>query len=249
MLKKARVVTDPLIFLVAIVVVWQLVTVVTGIHSVLLPSPLAVGDILTTRFGLLLSSMLDTYRVVLEGFAIGGLVGLVAGVVIGASSVLRTAFYPFLVSLYIMPKAVLIPLFLLWFGLGEFYKLLVIVLLVFFPVTENVVTGIRGVSVEMRELGRITPTTRWQTFRRISMPSMFPYFMAGLRIGITEAFIGGVLAEILAPHAGIGSRIAESVATSNTQFIMAGIIVIAFFGITTYFLMAFIERKLLFWYY
>jgi NitT/TauT family transport system permease protein len=245
MFEKSRTVLDPLVFLVSVIVVWHMVTVVTGVHSVLLPSPVAVAEIVVTRFDLLLSSMLDTFRVILQGFAVGSLIGVAAGATIGTIPWMRRMFYPFLVALYVLPKAVLIPLFLLWFGLGEFYKLLVIVLLVFFPVTENVVAGIRGVDREVVELSRMTRTTPWQVFRYIRLPSMLPFLMAGLRIGMTEAFIGAVLAEILAPHTGIGSRIAESVATSNTDFIIAGIGFIAVFGIATYFFVYYIERKLL----
>jgi NitT/TauT family transport system permease protein len=246
--QKSRNVLDPLLFCAAVIVVWQVVTVVTGIHSVLLPSPVDVADILVTRFNLLLRSMLDTFRVIVQGFAIGSLIGIALGATIGSVRGLRATFYPFLVALYVLPKAVLIPLFLLWFGLGEFYKILVIVLLVFFPVTENVVAGIRGIDREVVEFSRMTGTNRWQLFRYIRLPSMLPFLMAGLRIGMTEAFIGAVLAEILAPSTGIGSRIAESVATSNTDFIMAGIGFIAVFGVSTYFFIYYLERKLLFWY-
>lgn len=247
MAQSVRRFTDPAIFVVAVVAVWWSVTELTGIHTVLLPSPLDVWSIFSTRFGLLLSSMLDTYLVTLQGFAIGSAVGVLAAIVVSSSRRVRAAVYPFLVTLYVMPKAILIPLFLLWFGLGDLYKLLVIALLVFFPVCENVTAGIRGVEREMLELARISQATKGQILRKVTMPYTLPFLAAGLRVGLTEAFIGAVLAEVLAPRDGIGSRIAESVATSNTQFIIAGIVFVAAFGIGTYFLLHAIERRLLFW--
>lgn len=243
-----RSVLQPVLFLVVLVLVWEAIVQVTGIHSVLLPSPLAVGEILVTRFPLLARSMGQTMITVVLGFVIGGLLGFVSGVAINQFPRVRRAIYPLLVSLYVIPKAVFIPLMLLWWGVDIRYKLVVTVLLVFFPVTENTVRGLEGVDRGMLELARSLRAKQAFTFRHVRLPFILPFVLAGLRIGITEAFIGAVLSEVLAPQDGIGSRIVEAGMFSNTAFIIAGITFIAATGLFTYFLMVQIEKRLVYWY-
>jgi NitT/TauT family transport system permease protein len=246
--RRFRSVLDPLLFLGGFLVIWEAVVRVTGIHSVILPSPGDVIEILVTRFPILVRSMGQTMVTVLAGFALGGLLGVAAGLAASRSERVRRAVYPFLVGLYVVPKAVLIPLMLLWWGVDFRYKLVVTVLLVFFPVTENTMRGLDGVDREMIELSRSLRTGEWFVFRKVRLPFILPYVLAGLRIGLTEAFIGAVLAEVLAPSAGIGSRIVEAGVFSNTAFILAGITVIAVTGLATYFLLVLVEDRLTRWY-
>ncbi len=247
-LGAARNVLDPLGFLVAAILIWELIVRLTGIHSVLLPSPTAVGEILITRAELLARSMGQTLITVGLGFALGGLFGFISGLLIHRSDVIRRAVYPVLVSLYVIPKAVFIPLMLLWWGVDIKYKLVVTVLLVFFPVTENTVRGLEGVESGMIELSRSLRASESFIFRKVSLPYILPFVLAGLRIGLTEAFIGAVLSEVLAPRDGIGSRIVEAGVFSNTAFIIAGITVIAVTGLSIYLLMVQLEKRLTHWY-
>lgn len=239
---------DPVLFVLAVLVLWEAIVRITDIHSVLLPSPLAVGEILVTRAELLWTSMAETMVVVALGFTIGGLSGVFSGIVIHRFNRIRRAVYPILVSLYVIPKAVFIPLMLLWWGVDIRYKLVVTVLLVFFPVTENTVRGLEGVDSGMLELSRSLRSSEWFIFRKVSLPFILPFVLAGLKIGITEAFIGAVLSEVLAPNRGIGSRIVEAGIFSNTAFIIAGISVIAATGLTVYSLVGVAEKRLTHWY-
>lgn len=247
-LRAGKTVLQPVSFLIGVLILWELIVQVTDIHSVLLPSPFAVGEIIVTRFNLLARSMGQTMITVLLGFAMGGLLGFISGVAINQVPRVRRAIYPILVSLYVIPKAVFIPLMLLWWGVDIRYKLVVTVLLVFFPVTENTVRGLEGVDREMLELARSLRAKSTFIFRNVRLPYILPFVLAGLRIGITEAFIGAVLSEVLAPSTGIGSRIVEAGMFSNTAFIIAGITFIAVTGLVTYFVMVQIEKKLVYWY-
>lgn len=248
LLARSRRLLDPLAFAVAFVAIWEVVVRVTGIHSVLLPSPLKVAEILVTRFHLFTVSMGNTLITVGIGFALGGLFGFVSALGIHYFPRVRRAVYPILVSLYVVPKAVFIPLMLLWWGVDIRYKLVVTVLLVFFPVTENTVRGLEGVERGMIELSQSLKASESFIFRKVSLPFILPFVLAGLRIGLTEAFIGAVLAEVLAPKDGIGSRIVEAGMFSNTAFIIAGILYIAATGLTAYFTMTWIESRLTHWY-
>jgi NitT/TauT family transport system permease protein len=244
-----RSVLDPVVFLVAVVSIWGLYTAATGIHRVLLPSPTDVVGVLTTRYPILISSALDTARIVLLGFVIGSLIGVASAVVVFYSDRLyRLTYYP-MVALFVAPKVAFAPLFILWFGVNDFYRVLLTVLLVFFVVTENTLTGLRGVEREMLELTRSLKTSELRTLWTVRLPAASPFILAGLRLGIGEAFIGAVLAEMVAPQDGIGSRLIESALQSNTSLVFAGIVVIAAMGIALYFAAEWLERRLLFWYY
>ncbi len=239
---------DPLVFAVLLVVAWQGVIWVTGFHSVVLPPPSKVWGVLWNQGGFLVGNMVDTAVTIGWGFFLGGVLGFVSGVLVYHFEGMRRAIHPILVSLYAIPKAVFIPLLILWWGVGFEYKLVVTVLLAFFPVTENTITGLSGVEREMVELTRSLQGGRWFGFRKVSLPFASPFVLAGLRIALTESFIGGVLSEILVPGStGIGSRIVEAAAFSNTEFIIASIMVVASFGIVSYFLFLWLERRLTFW--
>ncbi len=245
---RIRSFVDPLVFALFFVGAWQAFIWITGFHSVVLPPPSKVLGVLWNQGDFLVGNMLSTMITIGWGFFLGGVFGFVAGVLSNHFERVKRAIHPILVALYVIPKAVFIPLFILWWGVGFEYKLVVTLLLAFFPVTENTITGLNGVEREMVELTQSLRGSRWFGFRKVSLPFALPFVLAGLRIALTESFIGGVLSEILAPgSAGIGSRIVEAAAFSNTEFIIASIMVIASFGIVTYFLFLWLERRLTFW--
>ena len=239
--------TDPILFVSLFVFSWQAFVWISGFHPVVLPPPARVFRILANQGDFLIENMLVTMRTIVWGFLIGGLLGFVSGVLINHFDRFRRAVYPILVALYVIPKAVFIPLFILWWGVGPLYKIVVTVLLAFFPVTENTITGLQGVDREMMELTQSLGGGKWFAFRKVALPFSLPFILAGLRIGLTESFIGGVLSEILVPSTGIGSRIVEAAAFSNTEFIIASIMVVASFGIVSYFLFVWLEKRLTFW--
>lgn len=239
---------DPIVFAMLFVAAWQAFIWITGFHSVVLPPPSKVWAVLWNQGDFLAGNMLTTAVTIGWGFFLGGLMGFVSGVLIAHFEGVKRAILPILVSLYAIPKAVFIPLLILWWGVGFEYKLVVTVLLAFFPVTENTIAGLNGVEREMVELTRSLQGSRWFGFRKVSLPFASPFVLAGLRIALTESFIGGVLSEILVPGStGIGSRIVEAAAFSNTEFIIASIMVIAAFGIVSYFLFLWLEKRLTFW--
>lgn len=244
---RIRRITDPIVFVAVFVFGWQAFIWIADFHPVVLPPPSRVFDILFNQGDFLVENMLETMKTIAWGFSLGGLFGFVAGVLIYQFERVKRAIYPILVALYVIPKAVFIPLFILWWGVGPLYKIVVTVLLAFFPVTENTITGLSGVEREMRELTQSLGGSRWFAFRKVSLPFALPFVLAGLRIGLTESFIGGVLSEILVPNTGIGSRIVEAAAFSNTEFIIAAILVVASFGIASYFLFVSVEKRLTFW--
>ena len=242
--------SDPLIFGVLITIGWQVIIQIFDFHPVVLPPPSRVWTVLSTQGDFLLESMLDSLDTIIRGFLYGSLFGWAAGVAITYSPIVRRAIHPILVALFVVPKAIFLPLLILWWGVGGFpdHKIVVTMLLAFFPVTENTIAGLSGVDREMTELSRSLGGSALFMFRKIALPFSLPFVLAGLRIAMTEAFIGTLFVEILVPNEGIGSRIVDAQDVSNTQFIIAAIVVIAAFGLAAYFLLQWIEKRLTKWY-
>lgn len=248
--ERIRKFVDPAVFAVLIVIGWQVVIWIFDFHPVVLPPPSRVWTVLSTQGDFLVESMLDSLRTILWGFFYGSLLGWLAGVAITYSPTVRKAIHPILVSLFVVPKAIFLPLLIIWWGVGGFpdHKIVVTMLLAFFPVTENTIAGLSGVEREMVELSRSLGGSSLFLFRKIALPFSLPFVLAGLRIAMTESFIGTLFVEILVPNEGIGSRIVDAQDVSNTQFIIAAILVIAVFGLAAYFLLQWIERRLTKWY-
>lgn len=244
-----RPVLDPLTFFILFLGVWWAFVTITGIHPAVLPGPERVVGSLIFSFSALASNMWITLQIVGIGFVLGGALGFGFAVVMTYSERLRRALLPILVGVFVAPKAVFVPLFLLWFGVNDTYKILITLLLVFFPVTENTMAGLRGVEFEMLELVKSYRATRWFTFWKVLLPASIPFVLAGLKIGVTEAFIGAVLAELLAPTSGIGSLIMDASRMQSTSIIVAGIAFIAITGIITYVIFEKVEGRLTAWHY
>ena len=140
--------------------------------------------------GGLLGHALNTCYAVLIGFLLGSLLGAVIGYLFGMSPTAEVVASPYILALQIAPKVAFAPLFILWFGYNDTPKILVTVLIVFFPILINVLTALRGVDPAMISLARSFNASRWQIFWKIEFPSSMPALFSGLRIGSTLAVIG-----------------------------------------------------------
>ena len=249
--ERLRKIIDPIIFAILILLGWELMIWVFKFHPVVLPPPSRVWTILSTQGDFLAENMLVSLKTIVKGFAYGTFLGWLAGIFITYSRTVRKAFQPLLVVLFVVPKSIMLPLVILWWGVGSDFpnhKIVITMLLAFFPVTENTIAGLSGVDREMVELTHSLGGSAFLTIRKIALPFSLPFVLAGLRIAMTESFIGTLFCEVLVPTDGIGSRIVDAQDTSNTHFIIAAIMVIAIFGLAAYFLMNRIERRLTRWY-
>lgn len=244
-----RQIADPLIFGIMVIAVWAAIPVIFDLHPVLLPGPAAVWNVVWEYSYVLLPAMLNSAGNLGIGFAVGVAGGIGLGVLLHYSASIREAVYPFLVVVFVTPKAVFVPLLLLWFGTGDLYKVLIVLTMTFFPVLENTLAGLRGVQTEMIELSRSLGASHVTTLVKVRLPSALPSILAGVKLGVAEAFIGIVLAELLAPRSGIGALIMNASRSSATAFVIAGIVYIAVAGIATYFIFDAIEKRATFWQY
>ena len=141
---------------------------------------------------------------VIAGFILGSLMGAVFGYLLGMSPTAEIALSPYILALQIAPKVAFAPLFIMWMGFTVYPKILVAILIVFFPVMVNVLTAIRGIDPDLINLARSFTASRAQIFWKIEFPSSMPPLFASLRIGSTLAVVGVVVGELVGGNFGLG---------------------------------------------
>jgi NitT/TauT family transport system permease protein len=184
-------------------------------------------------------------------FAIGYLIASAFGIALGlgiASSVrFKQVMQPWISGLYATPTVALAPLFILWFGIGIWSKVLVVIFLVLFPVTINTEAGLRTTSERLIEMLRSFGATPRQIFFKVSLPSATPFILAGLKLGIGRGLIAVVVAEMFGSRAGLGRLISQSADAFNMPELFAGVILLAGAGITMTAGFSWLEGKLVPW--
>jgi NitT/TauT family transport system permease protein len=182
---------------------------------------------------------------VLAGFVLGSLLGLVAGYVLGISRRCEFVLSPYILALQIAPKVAFAPLFVMWFGFTVYPKILVAILIVFFPVLVNVLTGVRSVDPDLVNLARAFNASRWQIFRMIEYPSALPPLFSGLRIAATLAVIGVVVGEFVGGNLGLGYLLIFGEGAANTAMVFVTIILLTLIGIAGYAAVVLAEARVL----
>ncbi len=145
----------------------------------------------------------------------------------------------------IAPKVAFAPLFILWMGFTVYPRILVAILIVFFPVMVNVLTAIRGIDADLINLVRAFKATRAQIFWKVEFPASLPSLFAGLRIGATLAVVGVVVGELVGGNSGVGFLLSFGEGQANTPMVFVAIILLTLIGGLAYFLVVAIERRVL----
>jgi NitT/TauT family transport system permease protein len=182
---------------------------------------------------------------VLAGFVLGSLLGMVVGYVLGMSPRCEFVLSPYILALQIAPKVAFAPLFVMWFGFTVYPKILVAILIVFFPVLVNVLTGVRSVDPDQVNLARTFNASRWQIFRMIEFPSALPPLFSGLRIAATLAVIGVVVGEFVGGNLGLGYLLIFGEGAANTAMVFVTIILLTLIGIVGYAAVVLLETRVL----
>ncbi|OBZ11291.1 ABC transporter permease [Bacillus sp. FJAT-26390] len=215
-----------------IVVLWQTVSGLGLIAETLLPAPLLIAKsfIQLCASGELFEHLgISVYRAAL-GFLLGGTLGLLLGLSTGLGKVAEKTLDPSLQMLRTVPLLAVIPLFILWFGIGEFAKVLLIGLGAFFPVYVNTFLGIRSTDAKLYEVSRIFQYTKLQQVTKLIIPAALPNILLGVRLSLGVSWLLLVVAEMMGTSAGIGYMIQDARAYSETEIVFVGIIIFAVVG-------------------
>ncbi|MGA7430907.1 MAG: ABC transporter permease [Xanthobacteraceae bacterium] len=165
------------------------------------------------------------------GYVVASILGVALGLAMASSATMKQALQPWVSGLYATPTIALAPLFILWFGIGIWSKVIVVISLVLFPVAINTEAGLRTTSERLIEMLRSFGATKRQIFLKVSLPSAVPFILAGLKLGIGRGLIGVVVAELFGSRAGLGRLISQSADAFNMPELFAGVVILAVAGI------------------
>lgn len=237
----------PWIATIALFVIWELVCRLFAIPSFILPTPSeSIATLWEFRDAIWFNAWF-TFWVTLVGFAIAVAFGLALGVFIGASALVYSALYPILIGFNSIPKVAIVPVLVVWFGIGTVPAILTAFLISFFPIVVNVATGLATLEPELRDLLRSLGARRVDILMKVGLPRAMPYFFASLKVAITLAFVGSVISETIAGNKGIGYLMLSASSSFRVPLVFAGLMVIAVMGVGMYAIFALVERRMTGW--
>lgn len=233
--------------LIGFFLVWELGCRVTGVSDLVLPRPSQIVAVLWTKGPLLWPHTVQTLSTTLAGFALGVAVGIVLGVVIGSSRLAYDVAYPLLVGFSSIPKVAVVPIFVVWFGAGTVPAVLTSMVISIFPVVVNVATGLANTEPELEDVLRVLGARKRDILWNVGLPRALPYLFASLKIAITLAFVGTVLAETVAANKGIGNVMIIASGNFDVPMVFAGLVILAVMGVGLYAVSSAIEARMTGW--
>jgi NitT/TauT family transport system permease protein len=237
----------PVLLGAALVVLWQVVVSGLDIPEYLFPSPWQIGQQFVEFRGPLLAAAWSTFWVTMVGFGLAIAVGVLLGFLIGSSRVAYAAVYPLMVGFNAVPKAAIVPILVVWFGIGIGPGITTAFLISFFPITVNIATGLATLEPELEDVLRVLGAKRWDVLVKVGLPRAMPYFNGSLKIAITLAFVGTVLAEMTAGDSGIGNLIQTAGSQQRMSLAFAGLVVISIMAMAMYELFSAVEKHTTGW--
>ena len=235
-----------LLSLAAFLAVWKLATLVGGYPDYILPPPDAVGErgIRAIGSGLLWEHTAVTLLEIVLGFALGAAAAIVTGTALGKSVLVERVLSPYIVAAQAVPILALAPLLDIWFGGGLLARVVICALIVFFPIAIATMVGIRSTDPLLAEMLRSLGATGGQRTRLLEIPSALPVLFGGLRVGVTLAVIGAVVAEWAGAGTGLGVLInIANQGLFDTPLMFVALTTLAVIGLVFYGLVVIVERR------
>jgi NitT/TauT family transport system permease protein len=227
--------------------IWEILTRFFQIPGFILPAPSAIFVEAVTRYPLYLYNSWVTFYEMVVGFVLAAVVGVFLAVVIVYSRIVRNMIYPQIVVLQIVPKVAIAPLLLIWAGYGMTSKVLLALLIAFFPIVVNMVTGLIEIEEELLDLCRILQSGRWQEFSKVRLPNALPYLFSSLKVASTLAVIGAVIGEFVGGAEGLGHLIIIANTELRTSMAFVSLFCLSILGLVLYGLVILAERVFMPW--
>jgi ABC-type nitrate/sulfonate/bicarbonate transport system permease component len=233
---------------VAFVGVWQFVTSAGIIAPIFLASPAAIAEVAYEQFfvtGEIYPHILISLKEAMLGFGLAIVFGVLFGLGMGRFDGMRRVLEPFVMALYSTPSVALLPLFVLWLGIGLASKVLIVFLGGVFAILVNTIAGVRSVNPRLIETARAFTATQAEIFLYVILPAATPYIVAGIRLAIGRILISVFVAELYASNEGIGFVITQAGATYNTALMLMGILLLTLTGMVLSQSLSFVEDRYL----
>lgn len=226
---------------------WELVVRLFSIPEFILPAPTVIAASMSKWWEPILMNAGQTLETTLIGFGLANALGLTLGVIIGSSTLVYRGLYPLLIAFNSIPKVVLVPILIIWFGIGTAPAIVTAFLISFFPIMVNVAAGIATVEPELQDVMRALGASPLKIVRKIGLPRSMPYYFASLKIAITSSFMGSILAETIGGQSGIGHLMMVAASRFEVPLVFAGVVVAAAMSLTMFALATMVETRTISW--
>lgn len=237
----------PPALIVALLLIWEVGVRLSDTPAWFLPSPAAIGREMIDSRALLWEHTWTTLQEVLIGYVLAFVIGVSSALLIASSRVAERTVYPVIVASQAIPIIALAPILLIWFGYGLTPKVIVVVLICFFPIAVNMADGLRSADADAVALLRSMGADRWQVMRLVRIPSSLPYLISGARVAAAVSVIGAVVGEWVGASSGLGYLMTRSASQFLTARLFAAVGISAVIGIGLFVLVAVAGRLLVPW--
>jgi NitT/TauT family transport system permease protein len=249
MIERAKTIGYPIITAIVILGAWMIATDVMHVPNYILPSLGQVGTALYRGYvlGELWIHLAFSLQALVLGYIAGNVLAITLGILVSEFNGFERAIFPYIVALQSMPKVALAPLVIVWFGFGIESKIILVMLICFFPLFINTVMGLRSVDPDLVDLMRVFGRSRFDILLEVKLPSAAASIMAGMQISVVLGLIGTVAAEFIASTRGLGFIIQTAASAMELGVVFAALLSLAAIGITGTQLIRFIQRRAIFW--
>jgi NitT/TauT family transport system permease protein len=237
----------PFLFLIFIVVAWDLTIRLFQIPPYQIPAPGDVVVVLWQDWPELMRQAWPTTYATICGFLLSAVFGIPVAMLIAGSKTVESYVYPLLVFSQSVPKIAIAPLFVVWFGFGIIPKVISAFLLGFFPVVVSAVQGFKSVDPDMVDLARAMQGSRFHVFCAVNLPHAMPAIFSGLKVSVTLAVVGAVVGEFVGSNSGIGYVLQRSIGTFDLPTMFAALVILALLGVVLFWIVDRIERFVIPW--
>ncbi|PKU24493.1 ABC transporter permease [Telmatospirillum siberiense] len=234
---------SPWVASIGLFVVWEILVRGLNVPSYVLPTPSASFVAAWVFRDAIWMHAVQTLLTTLGGFAIAVVFGVVLGSLVGSSRAIYSAANPILIGFNSVPKVALVPILVMWFGIGTVPAVLTAFLISFFPIVVNVATGLATLEPELRDVLRSLGASRLDVLLKVGFPRSLPFFFASLKVAVTLAFVGSVMSETVASNVGMGYLMMSASSKFNMPLVFAGLLVIAAMGVAMYGVFSAIELR------
>jgi NitT/TauT family transport system permease protein len=235
----------PLVLGLGVIAVWEIVTRVYNVAPTTLPAPSRIFQEIMRQREILLTNAVPTTVETMGSFLASVVFGGLLGVLISYSRTAREALYPNVILFQLIPKVAIAPLFLIWLGIDWHARISIAIFIAFFPIVISTAAGLNAADPALLRLCRSLTASRWQMFFKVQLPSSLPFLFNGMKISITLALIGVIVAEFITSERGLGYVILFGGAHFDTPLVMAAIVVLCIVGLAMYGAVAAAERLIM----
>lgn len=232
----------PIIFVVLLLIIWQVVVTAGGIQKYIMPAPTDVIKVLVTEFKTMIPHILATLYEGMVGFLIAIVLSIILAIIMDRFSLVKKALYPVLVISQTIPTVALAPLFIIWFGFGALPKIIVVVIVCFFPIVISIVDGLEGVDKDLINHFKLMGASKLKVFLHLKLPYGMINFFSGMRIAATYSIMGAVIGEWLGGDKGLGVYMTRARSAYALDKMFAAIVIIVVISMAIFLLVSLMEK-------